>query len=72
MQCERCGKRTVPSGYEMFDYCAECSRNLCEACMERGCCGNVPAKSGMEADLAEPTTPAKRARNNSKPITERE
>lgn len=32
------------------DYCAHCSRNLCPACMQRGCCGHVPADSGQEAD----------------------
>ena len=53
MQCERCGARTVPSGYEMLDYCAVCSRNLCEHCMERGCCGNVPAISGTGQDYGE-------------------
>lgn len=53
MQCERCGVRTSPSGYETFDYCAECSRNLCEVCMEQGCCGHVPALSGMAADYGD-------------------
>jgi len=55
MECERCHKTT--SGYELHDYCAECGKNLCEDCMEKGCCGNVPASSGMqaaeEADAAE-------------------
>ena len=48
MKCERCGKGT--QGYDLFDYCANCSRNLCAGCMEKGCCGQIPAASGMEAD----------------------
>lgn len=53
MKCERCGRS--PKGYELFDYCAECSRNLCGDCMAQGCCGNVPATSGQSADHGEPT-----------------
>lgn len=48
-RCERCGA-TSPSPdagpYELFDYCAVCSRDLCDRCMADGCCGNVPALSG--------------------------
>jgi len=50
--CERCGKKSDPSSFKLMDYCAECSRDLCDECMEKGCCGNVPAKSGTEADEA--------------------
>jgi hypothetical protein len=51
-KCERCGK--TPAGeYELFDYCAECSKNLCAACMAKGCCGSVPAKSGSGEDHGE-------------------
>ncbi len=46
--CERCGKS--PVGYDLLDYCAECSRDLCDACMTLGCCGHVPAISGEMAD----------------------
>lgn len=47
--CERCGK--PPEGkYDLLDYCAACSRDLCSACMEKGCCGFVPARSGEQAD----------------------
>jgi len=47
-KCERCG--TPPQGdYGPHDYCAKCSRDLCGDCMERGCCGSVPAQSGMTA-----------------------
>ena len=47
-KCERCGSR--PSGeFELLDYCAECSTDLCPNCMAEGCCGNIPAESG-EAD----------------------
>lgn len=51
--CERCGasKPSPEAGpFDSLDYCAECSRDLCDACMARGCCGRVPARSGMEAD----------------------
>lgn len=48
--CERCSKRADPSSYELMDYCAECSRNLCDDCMAKGCCGKVPALSGTEQD----------------------
>jgi hypothetical protein len=47
--CERCGKQSDPASYELMDYCAECSRNLCDDCMAKGCCGQVPATSGTEA-----------------------
>ena len=45
MNCEKCGKAT--KGYELHDYCAVCSRNLCADCMAKGHCGNIPALSGM-------------------------
>lgn len=56
--CERCNASTPnpdigPLSFEDFDYCAECSRNLCDACMTDGCCGHVPALSGLEADFPE-------------------
>lgn len=47
-ECERCRVRMEPESYELFDYCAVCSKNLCNACMKKGCCGNVPAISGEE------------------------
>lgn len=50
--CERCGAK-ANGKYELFDYCAQCSRNLCDACMDKGCCGAKPAKSGMNADATE-------------------
>jgi hypothetical protein len=50
--CERCG--ASPDGeYGLHDYCAECSRNLCDACAAKGCCGHVPALSGMDDDYEE-------------------
>lgn len=48
MRCERCNERA--EGYNLFDYCASCAKNLCEECMELGCCGKVPAESGMAED----------------------
>jgi hypothetical protein len=47
--CERCGAK--PQGeYELLDYCADCSQDLCKKCMAEGCCGAVPAPSGLKAD----------------------
>lgn len=51
--CERCGKSL--DNYELTDYCAECNKNLCDDCMKKGCCGNIPAKSGMENDYPDET-----------------
>ena len=51
--CERCGKETDPDSYKLWDYCVVCSKTLCDICMEKGCCGNKPAKSGMDEDYAE-------------------
>lgn len=48
-KCERCG--AVPTNeFALLDYCAHCSRDLCPACMAKGCCGHVPAESGEQAD----------------------
>ncbi len=49
-QCERCRSKTAANTYNLFDYCAKCSKNLCPTCMKEGCCGVVPAVSGMEMD----------------------
>lgn len=49
-RCEHCGK-PLP-GLE-GDYCAICSRNLCEHCMDQGCCGHIPAQSGVARDYSE-------------------
>lgn len=51
MKCERCGKAT--SGYDLHDYCRSCSKNLCADCMGKGCCGKIPAESGMNDDVIE-------------------
>lgn len=51
--CERCGASKPHPGaspYDMLDYCAECSRDLCDRCMGTGCCGHVPALSGCDED----------------------
>lgn len=51
-KCERCGKG--PDGtFELLDYCADCSKDLCPDCMGAGCCGKVPAVSGMGVDDVE-------------------
>lgn len=48
-KCERCG--AAPEGeYGLLDYCATCSKDLCGACMAKGCCGKVPAESGQSND----------------------
>ena len=50
-KCERCG--AYPKGkYGLLDYCLICSKDLCDDCMAKGCCGHVPAKSGTEVDAA--------------------
>lgn len=53
-RCERCGGVNPPKEAEalggLLDYCAACSKNLCNACMAKGCCGNKPAESGMKSD----------------------
>lgn len=47
--CERC--KAVPDGeYALWDYCAKCSKNLCDNCMKNGCCRKRPAVSGMAQD----------------------
>ena len=55
--CERCGATVPGESYELYDYCAICFKNLCSTCMEKGCCGNVPAQSGMEADFEDEVDP---------------
>ncbi|MBN1204358.1 MAG: hypothetical protein JXB05_05490 [Myxococcaceae bacterium] len=42
--CERRGK-----AYEIFDWCAHCERSLCPGCLQEGCCGSLPARSGQLA-----------------------
>lgn len=51
MKCERCRKKA--SGFNLNDYCAECSKNLCDDCMRKGCCGHVPTISGSGKDYTE-------------------
>lgn len=53
MKCERCSKQTDSETYELFDYCAKCSKNLCPDCMKKGCCGKVPAVSGNNEENSE-------------------
>lgn len=55
MKCEKCGAKNDPQSYDLFDYCANCSKNLCPECMGKGCCGKVPADSGMQADHGDDT-----------------
>ena len=58
MKCERCGAN--PTGMQLHDYCAQCSRNLCDACMERGCCGEQPAISGEAQEASTEPPDAKK------------
>lgn len=51
MQCERCKK--TAGGFRLFDYCAKCGKNLCQECMQQGCCGTSPAQSGEAQDHKE-------------------
>lgn len=51
MKCERCG--TGAKGLNLFDYYATCSKNLCDECMKKGCCGRVPAVSGNETETVD-------------------
>jgi hypothetical protein len=46
-ECERCGKFV---GLLNTDYCAHCSKDLCNDCMAKGCCGHFPAESGSLRD----------------------
>jgi hypothetical protein len=48
-ECERCGatEHTSSDDYGLMDYCGQCGTNLCQSCMAQGCCGHMPAKSGM-------------------------
>lgn len=52
-RCESCGTK-YPNAecgeYDLFDYCAVCSRDLCDRCLAKGCCGHVPGKSGLGED----------------------
>lgn len=52
-QCERCGYKVPADSYVLLDYCGACSTNLCDSCMTKGCCGNVPARSGEQEDFGE-------------------
>lgn len=53
MKCERGGCNAETSGYDLFDYCATCSKNLCPEHMAKGCCHKIPAVSGNGEDHAE-------------------
>jgi hypothetical protein len=52
MKCERCPNTST--GFELFDYCATCGRNLCRSCFAGGCCGAKPAASGQSDDDTPP------------------
>jgi hypothetical protein len=52
MKCDRCGVRSVETRHTSggFDHCADCGATLCPTCMEKGCCGEKPARSGTADD----------------------
>lgn len=50
--CDRCSRQCENLDVHdtsFYDWCAECKRHLCGPCFQDGCCGNVPAKSGLMA-----------------------
>jgi hypothetical protein len=51
--CERCRAELPAESYELMDYCTICGKNLCDKCMQQGCCAQIPALSGTEEDNAE-------------------
>lgn len=52
-QCENCGYEVSKCSFTLLDYCLVCSKTLCDNCMKKGCCGNIPAKSGEDEDYSE-------------------
>ena len=50
--CERCKADANVDSFNLYDFCAMCSKNLCDDCMEEGCCENTPAISGLGAEEA--------------------
>ncbi len=48
--CERCEFTHPKDSYDLLDYCAVCSKDLCELCLAAGCCGRVPAKTEGDDD----------------------
>jgi hypothetical protein len=51
--CERCRAKLPVESYALMDYCAICGKNLCDKCMQQGCCGQIPARSGSNEDYGE-------------------
>ncbi|MFH0878570.1 MAG: hypothetical protein V2A34_02545 [Lentisphaerota bacterium] len=43
-ECEKCGQRFRE---DQTDCCAECGAIMCLPCMKLGCCGKMPALSGL-------------------------
>jgi hypothetical protein len=35
----------------LFDHCAVCHQTLCDECFHGGCCGTLPARSGIHDSL---------------------
>lgn len=55
--CERCGAQEVfsndPKRRLHVGYCVKCSKNLCDPCIQKGCCGSVPAVDGEAEEAGE-------------------
>jgi predicted amidophosphoribosyltransferase len=46
LTCDRCGKQTEP--HAVFDFCWTCGADLCESCLNEGCCDRKPGRSGTK------------------------
>ena len=44
-KCEHCG---ILGGSDSFEERAECAKLLCLSCVDKGCCGHVPARVSVE------------------------
>jgi len=42
--CETCRRRATPEEGGMFDYCLDCSKNLCPSCMAGFCAESATEK----------------------------
>jgi hypothetical protein len=53
VKCERCGVES--KGYDLHDYCALCSKNLCEACLDAAYCLSSDTRTHKPAFHGMPT-----------------
>ena len=54
-QCEHCGSfpPKEDGSWAMHDYCAKCSKDLCETCMQKPCQEGGAHQAANEEDEAE-------------------